>query len=204
MERVSNYEKTRQEAAALYLRFDEGEIAERLGLQRDEEGLLVEFLGRPYRAERRDGTLRRLWDHAVAGFSETLTVYDYLCESRPGCRPSGEFVTVGNLQAVVTATIGGELHAPATRWFAEDLARARAACAAFGGRQAGKGDFGWEFPVFGDGLSLRLSFWQADEDFPASLRLFWDKNVLDYIRFETTYYASGFLLDELMGTTGRL
>ena len=57
---------------------------------------------------------------------------------------------------------------------------------------------GWQFPVFDGGLDLRLCFWAEDEDFPASLRLFWDKNVLDYIRFETTYYASGFLLDELM------
>ena len=199
MARESNYEVTRRQAKELYLSFDEREIAERLGLRRDDEGLLLSFFGRPYRAERRDGTLRRLWDGAEGGFGETLTVYDYLCESRPGCRPAGEYVTVGNLQAVVTATIGGSMYAPATRWFAEDLDRARWVCAAFGGRETGQGDFGWEFPVFAGGLNLRLSFWEADEDFPASLRLFWDKNVLDYIRFETTYYASGFLLDELMG-----
>jgi len=199
MARGSNYELARQQAMALYLSFDENEIAERLGLRRDDKGILVSFLGRPYRAESGTGILRRLWDGAEGGFNETLTVYDYLCESKPGCRPAGEYVTVGNLQAVVTSTIGGGMNAAATRWFAGDLTRARAACAAFGGRETAQGDLGWEFPVFEGGLNLRLSFWQADEDFPASLRLYWDKNVLDYIRFETTYYASGFLLGELMG-----
>lgn len=199
MGRGSNYERTRQEAMLRYLSFDEDEIAARLGLERDDEGILVHFLGRPYRAERSTGALRRLWDGAEGDFSETLTVYDYLCESKPGCCPAGEYVTVGHLQAVVTATIGGGLHGAVTDWFAADPARARAACAAFGGREIPKGDLGWEFPVFDGGLNLRLSFWEADEDFPPSLQLFWDKNVLDYIRFETTYYASGFLLDELMG-----
>jgi len=200
MARTSNYELARQQAMALYLSFDEGEIAERLGLQRDAGGLLVRFLGRPYRAERRGGVLRRLWDGQEGGFSETLTVYDYLCESKRGCRPAGEYVTVGNLQAVVTSTIGGGVHAPAVRWFAENRNRAESVCAAFGGRRIPQGDFGWQFPVFEGGLDLRFCFWAADEDFPASLQLFWDRNVLDYIRFETTYYASGFLLEELMGT----
>lgn len=199
MARVSNYELARQQAMALFLSFDEGEIAERLGLERDAEGLLVRFLGRPYRVERRSGTLRRLWDGREGGFGETLTVYDYLCESRPGCRPAGEYVTVGNLQAVVTSTIGGGMNAAAVKWFAENPGRARRACAAMGGREIPQGDMGWAFPVFEGGLDLRLCFWAADEDFPASLRLYWDKNVLDYIRFETTYYASGFLLEELMG-----
>ena len=35
--------------------------------------------------------------------------------------------------------------------------------------------------------------------FTAIANLQFDISVLDYIRFETTYYASGFLLDELMG-----
>ena len=200
MARVSNYELARQQAMKLFLSFDEEEIAARLGLRRDDAGVLVHFLGRPYRAERDTGALRRLWDGAEGGFGETLTVYDYLCESRPGCHPAGEYVTVGNLQAVVTSTIGGGLNAKAVGWFAENLPRARRACEAFGGREIAQGDFGWEFPVFEGGLNLRLCFWEADEDFPASLRLYWDKNVLDYIRFETTYYASGFLLEELMGT----
>lgn len=200
MGKDGNYERTRRQAMARYLTFDEDEIAERLGLRRDEEGLLVSFLGRPYRAERRTGVLRRLWDGEEGGFAETLTVYDYLCESKRGCRPTGEYVTVGHLQAVVTATIGGDMNTQGVRWFAGNAERAHRACTAFGGRVIPQGDRGWEFPVFAGGLNLRLCFWEADEDFPASLRLYWDKNVLDYIRFETTYYASGFLLEELMGT----
>ena len=198
MGRVSNYELARRQAMQLYLSFDEAEIAERLGLQRDDKGILVSFLGRPYRAERQGGVLRRLWDGAEGGFGETLTVYDYLCESKRGCHPAGEYVTVGSLQAVVTSTIGGGMNAAAVKWFASDMERARRRCLAMGGRETGQGDLGFAFPVFAGGLDLRLSFWAADEDFPASLRLYWDKNVLDYIRFETTYYAGGFLLEELM------
>ena len=52
------------------------------------------------------------------------------------------------------------------------------------------------FPVFGELKARQLL---ADEDFPASLQVFWDQNVLDYIRFETTYYQVFCVLRRICG-----
>ena len=50
------------------------------------------------------------------------------------------------------------------------------------------GDVGFSLEIM-DGLAIGVQFWQSDEDFPAQIRWFWDKNALDYLRYETMYYA---------------
>ena len=72
-----------------------------------------------------------------------------------------------------------------------------------GGEKAGAGDVSYNLPVF-QALKLRLSFWDADDEFPASLSLLWDENVLDFMRYETTFYAAGYLLDRLSGWMNRI
>ena len=38
-------------------------------------------------------------------------------------------------------------------------------------------------------LPLSLRFWEADEEFPASLQILTDKNILDYMHYETLMFA---------------
>ena len=54
----------------------------------------------------------------------------------------------------------------------------------------------YNLPVF-QALKLRLSFWDADDEFPASMNLQWDEHILDFMRYETTFYAAGFILNRL-------
>jgi len=42
-----------------------------------------------------------------------------------------------------------------------------------------------------------LRFWNSDEEFPASLVVLWDANVLDFMRFETTWFAAGHVLSRI-------
>ena len=44
---------------------------------------------------------------------------------------------------------------------------------------------------------MQIQLWLPDEDFPASLQFFWDENVLQYMHYETVWYANGFILEEL-------
>ena len=55
---------------------------------------------------------------------------------------------------------------------------------------AGRGD------LF-DGLSIVVQLWLGDEEFPPNLRFLWDENALDYIRYETMYFAKGMLLERI-------
>ena len=38
-------------------------------------------------------------------------------------------------------------------------------------------------------LTIALHFWESDEDFPASLQILVDKNILDYMHYETVMFA---------------
>ena len=44
-----------------------------------------------------------------------------------------------------------------------------------------------------DGLPIAIQFWFSDEDFPAQVRWYWDENALQYIKYETMYFAVGHL-----------
>jgi hypothetical protein len=58
------------------------------------------------------------------------------------------------------------------------------------------GDIGYQFPVFAE-LSVILKFYHADEDFPASVTLLWDENMLQFAFYETVFYIAGFLLGSI-------
>ena len=67
------------------------------------------------------------------------------------------------------------------------------ACEALGGRKLPNGDLGYAVELF-DGLEIAMQFWFADEDFPPSLRYLWDENALQYLRYETMYFARNCLM----------
>ena len=78
-------------------------------------------------------------------------------------------------------------------------------CLGMGGEKYGKGDMSVRIPMFSDrrdalhteDLSIVISFWESDEDFPAQLQLFTDKNLLQYIHYETAWYMFGYLLTRI-------
>lgn len=51
----------------------------------------------------------------------------------------------------------------------------------------------WLFPF----LPVILRFWDADEDFPASLQVLLDQNTLDFIHYETLMFALSHLMQRL-------
>ena len=120
-----------------------------------------------------------------------LTIFDYLCDAKPGRTPAGEFVSM--------ASLGGHVHTgladrsgPLEKAIDADPAAFRRACLSLGGSEVTGGDLCFELKIFPD-LPLRLRFWHADEEFPPALDLLWDKNALDFLRYETTWYAAGVL-----------
>ena len=73
----------------------------------------------------------------------------------------------------------------------EALARA---CETLQGRKLNKGDVAYELDLF-PFLPLILRFWESDEDFPASLQILVDKNILDYMHYETLMFAITHMLN---------
>ena len=108
-----------------------------------------------------------------------------LLRKRDGC------ITVGGSGLVMS---GG---AQAKRIDAEPH-RVRAACHAIGGREVALGDLGFEIPVF-PGVAMCLKFYFGDEEFPPQLTFLWDKNMLQFVRYETVYYIAGCVQKRLLG-----
>lgn len=69
----------------------------------------------------------------------------------------------------------------------------RKICEALGGMPYPVGEVAYQIPLFAF-LPVVLQFWDGDEDFPPQLMIKWDRNVLQFMHFETTFYATGCLL----------
>lgn len=79
----------------------------------------------------------------------------------------------------------------------------RAVCSRLGQLSSIKGDLSAVIPVF-DFLPVCLRFWDADEEFPASLQILYDENILDFMRFETVFYMTDHLLGRLKETAAQM
>ena len=199
IQKRDNYAIQAEEARIRFLTYDQSAMP----VQRDGEYLYLRFCGSDYRVCRADGHLfRRVGENWLSADShgEVLTVYDYLCDAKPGRAPAREPVSMAHL--------GGHVHtnlAAASGSLERAIDRApdafRRACEALGGTPAPGGDICYDLDLFPD-LPVRLRFWHADEDFPPSLDLLWDRNTLQFLRYETTWFAAGVLRGRLREEMG--
>ena len=74
--------------------------------------------------------------------------------------------------------------------------RLKAGCQALGGVPFPQGDIAYTIPIFED-LSVTLQFWQGDEEFSPRLRYLWDENALQYLKYETMYFAVDALIQKI-------
>ena len=83
--------------------------------------------------------------------------------------------------------------------FSNSIANLNEACLKLGGlpyRVNKSADVSFKINVF-DFFPVIFQFWDKDEDFPPQMKILWDRNTMDYLLFETSYYAAGCLLQRL-------
>lgn len=195
----SNYEITKKKAQREFLAYEQERMIEKFGLRHDGNYLYIRFVGRDYRIDRKTGAVE--WsehdfaDAAEAGYDETLSIFDILCYSKERCHLSGTFGKINSVRGTArrASAPGNELFHPSAQYFDRRMEALCRACERLGGEKEAVGDVSYRIPVF-DFLPVILQFWESDEEFPASLQLMWDENILDYMHFETTFYVAGHLL----------
>lgn len=200
----SNYDITRDRMEQEFLSYNQGRMVEKYALNHDRDYLYLTLLSRDYRISRTSGRVEwsrdgfRTAEHA--GFDDSMTIFDVLCYGKGGGL-SGRFISMEHLPGAVRTTSieRGLFQAAAERFThrAEVLARA---CEVLGGRRETVGDVAYRIPLF-PFLPLILQFWDADEEFDSVVKILWDENVLDYLHYETAFYAVSHLwrrLEELM------
>ena len=185
-----NYALQAESARLRFLTYDQAVMP----VEKDEDFLHLAFCGLPYRICRVDGHIFRQENgHWVPADShgEVLTIFDYLCDAKPHRTASGTFVSM--------ASLGGHVHTgltvssgPLEEAIDADPAAFCRTCESLGGTPAAGGDLCFDLKLFPD-LPLRLRFWHSDEEFPPVLDLLWDANTLDFLRYETIWYAAGVL-----------
>lgn len=195
-----NYAIQADFARRLFLERDQRAILAKSPVESDGAYLYLKILDRLCRIDRKTGL--HAWQEASVwvpslSHSETLTIFDYLCDARPDRSLSGAYTPVTNLGHMFHTSLT-ESETPTALEQAIDKnpdAFCRA-CIDLGGTAHPGGDVGFALPFFPD-LPVVVRFWHSDEDFGPQLRLFWDENTLQYLRYETTFYARDMLLRRL-------
>lgn len=200
----SNYDKTARSARQLFVKYDQSAMIAVYGLEHDERYLYLTFIGDRCRISRQSGAVEVCADtgqfEPCGNYNVVMSLYDVLC--RPVGTPglSGEWCQLHSLQVTgscPSADIFTEKYADAFAGKADAL---RQACQSLGGTQlpvAAGADVYCRFDLF-PFFPLQFRFWDADDEFPAQIRLLWDRNSLQFMHFETLYYVMGAFLDKLL------
>ena len=190
-----NYQIQAQNAKQYFLHYDQEALIGKHRLKADRDFLYLTFFSQPYRICRKTGDLDCLQDghwQERRSHGEVMTILDLLCDSREDRHLSGE---LQNMQA-----FGHQFHQnlgeqnPDARLFQNCPKNLHQGCLALRGVPFNAGDIAYSIPVFED-LQIVLQFWEGDEEFAPRLRFLWDKNALQYLKYETMYFA----VDVLMG-----
>ncbi len=192
---MDNYETMLKGAKRRFCTYDITKIAAKNGVTETITHICTTFLGEAVLVEKATG------EFTVGGrnasFGEGLTVFDWLCDRKEGASAAWQFCPVSSLPGVLVS--GGSLTMRPTA-AANKIDQAPenfiAFCESVGGTATGAGDMGFQIMAFPD-LPMQLKFYHSDEEFPPSLTLLFDRNTLQFIRYETVYYLAGCLLRRL-------
>ena len=205
----SNYAKTVRISQELFVKYDQRAMIDRYGLEHDEEYLYLTFIGDRCRISRQSGAVELRTDtgrfESCVDYNIVMSLYDVLCCPTQTPELSGEWCQLHSLQVTMSspnADIFNQKYADAFSGKVDALWRA---CQRLGGTRlpvAAGADVYCQFEVF-PFFPIQFRFWDADEEFPAQIRLLWDRNSLQFMRFETLYYVMGAFLSKLLAVTGK-
>ena len=189
---AGNYDRMQDQARQLFQTYDAEKLLVRLGLRADEAGIPIRFLGEMYLARASDGEVVD-GRGEKAPFDAAMSIYDVLCRSERTPVLSGAWVPTMELHHIMGSnSVHEDLGQESARFFSGRTEALAGACRALGGTPGSRGDLSFRIPVF-DFFPVELRFWEADEEFPAQLQFFWDRNALDFAHYETLWYMAGAL-----------
>ncbi len=203
----SNYLIMRDQMKLEFLKYDQQAMIDKFYLDADDEFIYITMLRRPHRISRTTGTVEWSDDGFAtvteADYNVSMTIFDVLCKSAPDCSYAGVFRSVHSIgkQLHVASAPGGEFFRQSAQAFAADPEKLHDACRALGGKKYFAGDIAYMLPLF-DFLPIVFQYWLADDEFEADIKFLWDENTLDFMHFETTFYASGYILGRLKEIAG--
>lgn len=193
---MNNYDRMLLAARQRFLEYDPQLLGQKPGVTDLGSELATYFFGQQTIIRKADGQI--FLDGRSADFGEGLSVLDWLCDRKPDAAASMEFCPIGSLPGIYVG--GGNLSMDMpklARTIHENPDGFRDACMKMGAEPQGMGDLGFRLRIFPD-LPMCLKFYFADEEFPPQLTPLWDRNMLQFVRYETVYYIAGCLQEYLL------
>ena len=188
-----NYEKMESQARELFLKLDQQSMVRTWDLRSDDNFIYAEFFGEELRIDRKTAVISGADpdDPLDDTRDESMILFDILSRSGPAPKADGQWASIsmigGHIGAGHDRTLRNESRAAA---FAGQTERLDAACRSLGGIPYSKADVGYAIPVFRD-FKILFQFWDADDEFPASIKYLFDTNALAYMHYETLWYVMG-------------
>ena len=196
---MNNYQIQVIQAKQRFLAYDQQELIDRCDLRFDMDYLYLTMLSEPYRIERTTGDMERLHNGVwVDGnsFNEVMTILDWLCDSRADRYITGRWINVVTHGHYFHGNLQDDVSDPYARLFDQNPEGFAVACASLNGERIPGADVGYAIELI-DGLRVFVQLWHGDDEFPPSLRCLWDENTTRYLRYETTWFAMGLLLERI-------
>lgn len=199
---LSNYENMKNKMAYVFSQYDQETMIRKFALDHDEHYLYISSLERRYRIDRQNGQVTWSADlfltEEKADYNEAMTIYDVLCYPKEDHHLAHEWVNIGSLSSIQNGSLekGSDHFQNAGKIFEGKTGAFIHACEKLGGEKVEKGDAAYRLYLF-PFLPMILRFWDADEDFPASLQILVDKDILTYMHYETLMFAISHLLHRL-------
>ena len=199
MKGTDNYAIQVQQAKDRFLTYDQENLIRKMRLETDETYLYSTMLSQRHRIHRRTGDMDRLTNDgwvSANSHGEVMTMLDLLCDSREDRHVSGTWKAMAAFGLMFHTGLAENRRDPWAERFEADQSGFHRACKALGGQPFPQGDIAYVIELF-DGLPVVVQLWFGDEEFPANLRLLWDENALQYIKYETMWFVKGMLLERL-------
>lgn len=200
---VNNYEIMFKRAEQEFLKYDQEKMIRGCGLRADEEYIYITFFYAPYRIDRKTGYAERRvgensWRHC--NYSEGMGIFDLICDPTPYRQLSGEMVD-NSYFAKVGVPGGRSMFQDYADRFCENLEKFNEVCLAMGAEPWGKSDAGFKFEITRF-FPMVLLLWEGEEGIPAAMSVLWDKNMTDFLHFETAQFIIGHVLEEINTAIG--
>lgn len=169
----------RRQSKNRFLQYDQEKMISLFDLAHDEETMKIDFLGQTYTVDRKSGELMQ--GDRLADLDEMASIYELLTTATHLPQESKNWKSIAALCTNTTDTSLGR-YIEYLQPFEGKLDLMQEACEKLGGIPAGKGDVSSLIPVF-DGITVWFQYWEADDEFPASVQFLWDASITDFFRW---------------------
>ena len=181
-----NYNAVRERWRLRFLEMDHESLAERFHLKIDEDYLYLTYFTHPFAICRRTGHIvRQDKPEFESDFNIEINFFNMFHYAVEKPVPSGVLVPFRSVKRVYPfeGAYRKNTLEPFARRYTHRVRELQHALNALNARRIPQGDAGGEIEIL-PGLRIAITFWDADDEFPAQANMLFDSNITDYMHEE--------------------